>query len=104
MSKNGQMSINEKISWARNTIESRLLFGLDELGAALTRERRANGVLMDCENHIQALESQNKKLVELVKMVIDPRLMPHQHKDPQIRLYCLVERAQETLKELGVEV
>lgn len=40
------------------------------------------------DERIAALES-------FLEMVIDPRKMPHQHADPQLRLYCLAERASE---------
>lgn len=37
------------------------------------------------------------QLVELAEMVRDNTKMPHQHTDPQLRLYCLAERADEIL-------
>jgi hypothetical protein len=39
--------------------------------------------------------------VEVLNMVQDNTKMPHQHTDPQLRLYCLAERAEEVLKKIG---
>ena len=46
---------------------------------------------------IARLESQLKEARTLVEMVQDNTKMPHQHTDPQLRLYCLAERATEFL-------
>lgn len=49
------MDILEKIEWAANTIRDKLHFGREELGAALAREARAKGVLLDCSIEITNL-------------------------------------------------
>ena len=42
------------------------------------------------------------QVVEVLQMVQDNTKMPHQHTDPQLRLYCLAERAEEVLKKVEV--
>lgn len=42
------------------------------------------------------------QVVEVLEMVQDNTKMPHQHTDPQLRLYCLAERAEEVLKKVEV--
>jgi hypothetical protein len=39
------------------------------------------------------------KMETVLEMVVDNTKMPHEHTDPQLRLYCLSERAQEVLNE-----
>jgi hypothetical protein len=50
-------------------------------------------------HEMKALMEENHKLRELAEMVMDNTKMPHQHTDPQLRLYCLAERAKEALGE-----
>jgi hypothetical protein len=50
---------------------------------------------------IQKLKADREVLVTLAKMVEDNSRMPHSHTDPQLRLYCLAERANEALKSTG---
>lgn len=49
----------------------------------------------ECMLEVRKLEAERDSAEEILNMVIDPRLMPHQHTDPQLRLYCLAERARE---------
>lgn len=44
-------------------------------------------------------EDRLRKIKEFIEMVEDNTKMPHQHTDPQLRLYCLAERAREILGE-----
>jgi hypothetical protein len=60
-----------KIQWARNTINDKLMFGLDDLNASLSRERRAKGVLMDCEKEINKLEQQLKEAESVIEFYSD---------------------------------
>lgn len=55
-----------------------------------------------------ALASNKKRIIlenvvygleEFIAMVVDNTKMPHQHSDPQLRLYCLAELAQKVLDE-----
>lgn len=39
--------VTENLQWAMDTITYNQSFGLDALGASLSRERRAYGVMMD---------------------------------------------------------
>jgi hypothetical protein len=43
------------------------------------------------------------QVVEVLEMVQDNTKMPHQHTDPQLRLYCLAERAEEVLKKVEIK-
>jgi hypothetical protein len=53
------------IDWACETIREKQMFGLEsEFKAALSREMRAKGVLLDCKEYILELE---KKIEELEK-------------------------------------
>jgi hypothetical protein len=52
------------LNWAINTIRDRLMFGRDELGAALARETRAKGVMIDAVKYIEQLERENKIIKE----------------------------------------
>lgn len=53
--------ILEKIEWALETKREKLMFGLDELNAALSRERRLFGVLLECKKEIERLNELIKK-------------------------------------------
>lgn len=48
--------ILDTIEWAINTIRNKERFGLDDYGAALARERRAKGVLIDAKEEIARLQ------------------------------------------------
>lgn len=50
--------ITEHLNWAINTIRDKVMFGRDELGAALARETRAKGVMIDAVKYIQTLEKE----------------------------------------------
>lgn len=52
------------LNWAINTIRDRLMFGRDELGAALARETRAKGVMVEAVKYIEQLERENKIMKE----------------------------------------
>ena len=52
----------DDIYWVINTISERESFGLDPLNAALARERRARGVLIDCKGEIRRLQNKIKEL------------------------------------------
>ena len=56
------LSIEQKIEWALDTIRHKETFGMDELNASLSRERRAKGVLLDCK---KTIEKQKKEIEEL---------------------------------------
>lgn len=43
------------LKWAINTIRDKVMFGRDELGAALAREMRAKGVMIDAVKYIEEL-------------------------------------------------
>lgn len=49
--------IIENIDWAVNTINSRLMFGMEDapLQAAYSREGRAKGTLIECKQEIKNL-------------------------------------------------
>ena len=47
--------IIDRIEWALETKRDKPMFGLDELNAALSRERRLFGVLLDCKKEIDNL-------------------------------------------------
>lgn len=60
--------------------------------------RPSNGVCTYCLHaEVRELEDRLEKLTGLAEMVMDNTKMPHQHTDPQLRLYCLAERAKEIL-------
>lgn len=57
------------LEWAISTIREQLMFGLDELNAAKSRERRAKGVMLAAVKEIQSLEAENNELKkEIFKM------------------------------------
>lgn len=56
------LSIEQKIDWALDTIRHKESFGMDELSASLSRERRAKGVLLDCK---ETIEKQKKEIKDL---------------------------------------
>lgn len=56
------IDIKEKLLWAINTIRDKEMFGLDELNASLSRERRAKGSMLDAVKAIDELEKQNAEL------------------------------------------
>jgi hypothetical protein len=43
------------LNWAINTIRDKVMFGRDELGAALAREMRSKGVMLDAVKYIEEL-------------------------------------------------
>lgn len=60
------LSIEQKIEWALDTIRHKETFGMDELNASLSRERRAKGVLLDCKETIKAKDAEIAEARELV--------------------------------------
>ena len=54
----GTKKVIEHIDWAIETIRERVMFGLDALSAALSRERRAKGALLEAKKHIIELEKE----------------------------------------------
>ena len=52
------------LNWAINTIKDKLTFGRDELGAAIARETRAKGVMVEAVKYIEQLEKENKIMKE----------------------------------------
>lgn len=54
---------------------------------------------LDTIDRIIKLETKLATALEGLKMVEDNTKMSHQHIDPQLRLYCLAERAREVLEE-----
>lgn len=57
----------ETIEWGLDTSRNKLMFGLDELNAAKSRERRLKGILLDCKNSFKELEQQLKQKDELIR-------------------------------------
>ena len=49
---------------------------------------------------IKNLKAQVEMLGPIIRMVEDHRLMPHEHKNANDKLYCLTERAREALEKL----
>jgi hypothetical protein len=47
----------ETLEWAINTIRDKVMFGRDELGAALARESRAKGAMLDAKKEIEKLRA-----------------------------------------------
>jgi len=56
---------------------------------------------LDTIDRIIKLKAKLAAAVKVLEMVQDNTKMPHSHSDPQLRLYCLAERASEVLKELN---
>lgn len=52
------------LNWAINTIKDKLTFGRDGLGAAIARETRAKGVMVEAVKYIEQLEKENKIMKE----------------------------------------
>jgi hypothetical protein len=48
------------LNWAINTIRDKVMFGRDELGAALAREMRAKGVMIDAVKYIEELHEEQQ--------------------------------------------
>jgi hypothetical protein len=65
--------IIKSIEWARNTIQDRLMFGMEDapLQAAYAREKRASGVLLDCKNEILFLKKEYQKLKTALEVAIN---------------------------------
>lgn len=63
------LDIIETIDWAMNTIRDRVMFGLDDLNAAYSRERRAKGALGDAKKVILQLQKKNKELTEALQSI-----------------------------------
>jgi hypothetical protein len=59
--------IIKNLEWAIDTIREQVLFGLDELGGAKARERRAKGVMLDACKEIKTLEEKLKALANIVE-------------------------------------
>jgi hypothetical protein len=47
----------EHLEWAINTIRDKLMFGMDELGAARSRESRAKGAMLEAKKEIVRLRA-----------------------------------------------
>lgn len=100
--------ILEAIEWARNTIKDRLKFGLDDLNAARSRERRASGVLISCKHEIIRLQGQVGILKECVEYVKASHVCICPQKDSEcasglICSHCACVEALEILKALELE-
>lgn len=77
-----------------------------ERGMPTTQEEKIQGYKNMRSELLDMLKERDEKLhhaIQLIRMVADHRLMPHQHSDPQTKLYCLTERANEFLQKYGVE-
>lgn len=59
-----------------------------------------NDYVEEVEYKNSNLLAEVQKLTAVLEMVQDNTKMPHQHTDPQLRLYCLSERASEVLEKL----
>lgn len=55
---NKTQDVLDHIEWEMNTITERLLFGLDDLNAAYSRERRAKRALLTAKIHIKKLQKE----------------------------------------------
>jgi len=51
------LDIVKTLNWAIDTIRDKQMFGQDELGAALSRERRAKGAMIGAVKEIESLKS-----------------------------------------------
>ena len=60
-----------KLEWAIDTIREQVMFGMDDLGAAKSRERRAKGVMIDACEYIKDLEAQIKKAESVIRFYAD---------------------------------
>lgn len=57
---------------------------------------------IDCiamaKGQFDIVKMQRDRAYEIIEMMAGHRKMPHQHSDPQTKLYCLTERANEFLE------
>lgn len=63
------------LDWAIDTIREKVMFGRDELGAALSRELRAKGVMLGAKKYILQLEEElekEKKVVDAMASFVIP--------------------------------
>ncbi len=51
------MNLLEKLNWANSTIENQLTFGMSPFGAALARETRVHGVLVEAIETIDKIKA-----------------------------------------------
>ena len=63
--------ILQTIQWAEDTIENRLMFGMDDLNAALVRESRARGVLSECAEVIKSKDQGIQRLKDALRDMSD---------------------------------
>jgi hypothetical protein len=61
-----------------------------------------NDKIKQLEHRLAETENRLKDAETVLSMAEDNTKMPHQHSDPQLRLYCLAERASEYFKKHGV--
>lgn len=73
-----KLSLLEKLSWALNTIEHKVTFGLPEAQAQIARERRLHGVLLEAEDELKELEDHLISMAEEA-LKADPKVMESKH-------------------------
>ena len=56
-------------------------------------------IVMPKLDRLIEIEKRLEEAEEVLEMVADNTKMPHQHTEPQLRLYCLAERANEYYKK-----
>lgn len=61
------MKILNTIEWAIDTVRDQLMFGLDPLSAAKSRERRAKGVLLDCKQKFKSIDEELSTIIKYYK-------------------------------------
>jgi glutaredoxin 2 len=76
----------EKLQWAIDTIRNQEMFGRDELGASLAREKRAKGVMLDT---IKFIEEQMAKEIQETKQMLET-----QNSAEQSVIYCEINELQ----------
>lgn len=66
-----RLSTLEKIEWALDTIRNKYNFGLPDVDAGISRERRAKGVLLDCKIEIIRLKRENAKFRKALERIAE---------------------------------
>lgn len=88
--------------------DSETIFKLEQINANCQRkikelESKLSEYKRSCIEWQKCAKDKNSKLIiamEFIYMVEDHRKMPHQHSDAQTKLYCLTERARETMEKI----
>lgn len=93
--------ILSKIDWAIDTIRDQLKFGLSDLDAVLSRERRAKGVLIEAKEEITALKEELKRERSCVDEVERQEL---DEEYPSTRISKMAKLARESQKQRKIEL